>query len=96
MGIKTEKENIGDVYLLRKSSLFTKNEEPNIKLEGYDYVSQMIVNSQDMMGPPEETHAKILSYAFNRPIVVNDYRAFFSLANMFKAQIFVIYCNPND
>ena len=37
-----------------------------------------------------------MSAAFNSPIVVKDYRAFFSLAQMFKAQIFVIYCNPND
>ena len=32
MGISTQEKDIGDIYLLRKSSIFTHGEKPNIKL----------------------------------------------------------------
>ena len=38
-----------------------------------------------MFGKPEDIHTEIMKYAFNSPIVINDYRAFFNLASMFKA-----------
>jgi hypothetical protein len=34
--------------------------------------------------------------AFNSPVLIKDYRQFFSLANMFKAVIMVVYVDPND
>ena len=38
----------------------------------------------------------ILNYAFNTAILIKDYRQFFTLAQMFKAIIFVVYCDPKD
>jgi len=39
MGIDTNPDKIGDLYLLRKSSEFTKDVAANINLNGYEFVS---------------------------------------------------------
>ena len=85
MGIDTQPENVGDLYLLRKCTPYTAGIQPNINLEGYDYISERIVKSEDMQKPPEACHSTIMQYAFNSPIVVKDHRAFFTLANLFRA-----------
>ena len=85
MGISTDPEDIGDLYLLRKSTIYTKDLQPNINLEGYDYISDRLLTCKQMFGKPEDIHTEIMKYAFNSPIVINDYRAFFNLASMFKA-----------
>lgn len=49
-----------------------------------------------MKDDPEKGQAKILNLAFNSPVLIKDYRQFFTLANMFKAVILVIYVDPSD
>jgi hypothetical protein len=80
MGIETSDERIGDLYLLRKKSLFTSNLKSNIELRGYDYISEKLLTFEEMADSPESCQAKILNYAFNSPVIIKDYRQFFSLA----------------
>jgi len=69
---------------------------PNIQINGYDYISQRVLTADEQIANPEKSKAAILNYAFNSPIVIKDYRQFMSLANMFKAVVFVVYVDPND
>jgi len=80
MGIDTSNERIGDLYLLRKSTEYTNDIKPNIKLRGYEYISDKILSHEEMSSAPESCQGKILNYAFNSPITIKDYRQFFSLA----------------
>ena len=45
LGLYTHPESIGDVYLLRKASVFTRGLKPNVKVSDYDYVSERILSS---------------------------------------------------
>ena len=47
MGISTNEEDIGDLYVLRKASTFTQGSTPNINLRGYDYISERIRSASD-------------------------------------------------
>ena len=80
MAIDTSDERIGDLYLLRKETLFTSGISPNIMLRGYNYISQRILTFEELGGAPEDCQAKILNYVFNSPVIISDYRQFFSLA----------------
>jgi len=96
MGINTNEENVGDIYMLRKQSAFTKGISPNILLNNYEFSSERILTGEDLTSTTTESRDKILNYAFNSPVMIKDYRQFFSLANMFKAVIVVVYCDPKD
>ena len=85
-----------DLYVLRKKSVFTNGQKPNVRLNGYDFISEKVVTALDMKENPDNGQAKILKYAFNSPVLIKDYRQFFSLAQMFKAIILVIYVDPKD
>lgn len=65
-------------------------------MNNYEFSSERIITVADLMGNADKCRDKILNYAFNSPVMVKDYRQFFSLANMFKAVIFVVYCDPKD
>jgi hypothetical protein len=43
LGMSTKPEDIGDVYVVRKESEFTSGERANIKIQGYNYVSQCLM-----------------------------------------------------
>ena len=85
-----------DIYILRKKSVFTNGQKPNVKLNGYDFISEKAITAQAIKDDPEKGQAKILNLAFNSPVLIKDYRQFFSLANMFKAVIMVVYVDPQD
>ena len=71
----------GELYLLRKSSPFTAGLTPNINLNGYDFISERLCTVQEMMAErPDEVQGKVLSLAFNSPIIIKDYRQFFNIA----------------
>lgn len=70
MGIKTSE----DVYMLRKASVFTKGTKPNVKLNGYEFISEMVISAEELKNKPEEGQAKIMNYAFNSPVLIKDYR----------------------
>ena len=53
MGIKTDVENVGDLYVVRKESLYTRGEKPNVKLNCYDYISEMVVSAEKLKQGPE-------------------------------------------
>jgi hypothetical protein len=69
-----------DVYILRKSSVFTNGSKPNVRLNGYDFVSEKAITAIDLKENPESGQAKILNLAFNSPVLIKDYRQFFTLA----------------
>lgn len=96
MGISTEEKDVGDLYLLRKQSVFTTGLKSNIKLNQYPFISEKILSAEEMKSDPQGGQAKILNIAFNSPVMIKDVRQFFGLASMFKAEIFVVYCDPND
>jgi hypothetical protein len=52
--------------------------KPNAKLCGYDYSSNKILSSEEILKDTSGsvTYAKILEHAFNSPIVVRDYMQF--------------------
>ena len=45
MGVDTDPEKIGDLYLLRKKTPYTELLSANINIEGYDFVSEVLLNS---------------------------------------------------
>jgi hypothetical protein len=49
MGLETPE----DVYMLRKSSIFTKGEKSNINLNGYEFISKKVVSSEELTKEPE-------------------------------------------
>jgi len=52
MGISTDEKDIGDLYLLRKKSVFTASKIPNIKLNQYDFISEKILTGEQMKNDP--------------------------------------------
>jgi hypothetical protein len=52
LGIDTEKP--GDMYLLRKSSIFTKGLKPNINIRDYPFISQKIMTREVMSKDSED------------------------------------------
>lgn len=94
MGI--DPEDVGDIHLLRKSTAFTKGIRSDVRLGGYGFSSEKIATKEELLKSSDRCRDRILNYAFNSPVLVKDYRQFFSLANMFKAVIFVVYCDPKD
>lgn len=68
----------GELYLVRKSTQYTAGLTPNVKLNGYDYISERLCTKEEMNdGTPDAVQAKVLGLAFNSPIVIKDYRQFF-------------------
>ena len=65
-------------------------------LNGYDFISEKILSCSDMVERNHHAQSVILNYAFNTAILIKDYRQFFTLAQMFKAIICVVYCDPKD
>lgn len=53
MGIDTDVESVGDLYLLRKESLYTRGEKANVKLNCYDFVSEKVLKAEDLKSKPE-------------------------------------------
>jgi hypothetical protein len=96
MGISTDEKDVGDLYLLRKQSIFTASKMPNIKLNQYDFISEKILTAEEMKNDPQAAQAKVVNLAFNSPVLVKDVRQFFALAGMFKAVVFVVYSDPKD
>ena len=96
MGISTDEAHVGDIYLLRKQSVFTTGLKPNIKLNQYPFISEKILSAEEMKNDPKGGQAKILNIAFYSPVMIKDVRQFFGLASMFKAVILVVYSDPND
>ena len=47
MGMSTSEDDVGDLYVLRKSSPFTLGAVPNLNLRGYEYISEKIHSSKD-------------------------------------------------
>lgn len=43
-GIDTDKESVGNIYLLRKQSAFTEDLKPNVNISGYPFVSEKILD----------------------------------------------------
>lgn len=73
MGISTDEKDIGDIYLLRKSSIFTNGgPKPNIKLGQYDFISEKIITAEEIKADPESGQTTILNLAFNSPVLVNN------------------------
>jgi hypothetical protein len=75
LGIDTESP--GDMYLLRKSSVFTKGLTPNVSLRDYPFISQKILTKEEMAKNAEDCQVKVLNYAFNSPVLIKDFRQFF-------------------
>ena len=53
MGINTDVENVGDLYVLRKQSLYTRGEKrrgekANVKLNCYDFISEKVLSAEVM------------------------------------------------
>ena len=48
MGISTDDKDVGDIYLLRKESVFTTGLKSNIKLNQYPFISEKILTAEDM------------------------------------------------
>jgi hypothetical protein len=97
MGINTDPASVGDLYLLRKKSVFTQDLKPNVNLRGYDFISQKIYDYQvEKENGPDEMSRKILEFAFNQPIIIKNYQQYFSIVGMFRASIVLAYVDPND
>ena len=62
--------------MLRKSSVFTGEQKANVKVLDYDFVSQRLLDASEME-TPDLAQTRILQHAFNAPIIIKDYRAFF-------------------
>jgi len=52
MGIDTSPDKVGDLYLLRKSSEFTKDKASNINLNGYDFISEKLLTKEETCDTP--------------------------------------------
>jgi hypothetical protein len=72
MGLDTSEESVGDIYLLRKESPFTRGLKANIKLNDYDFVSEKILTSKQMVDEPKSCSSKIQHYGLNAPFMVNN------------------------
>jgi hypothetical protein len=96
MGIATEDQNSGDVYLMRPASPYNLGKS-NVKLCGYDYSSHRILTANDIVADVSGslTYAKILENAFNSPIIIRDFMQFGVLTQKFKTNTVVIYCDPD-
>lgn len=46
-----DKGEAGDIFMLRKSSAFTRGIKPNLKIQGYDYNVQKVLTKEDMEHP---------------------------------------------
>jgi hypothetical protein len=64
LGLNTEVSNCGDVYLLRKNSEFTNGHIPNVNLNGYNYVSNLISKQQEIANNKDKFSSKVLNFAF--------------------------------
>jgi len=91
--ISTEPEDIGDVYMVRKQSEYTPGERANVKIQGYDYLSQKLMKRSEIESDKSKFMSKVLGFAFNAPIVINDGRQFISALQMFRGVAFVVYCD---
>lgn len=72
MGLDTSEESVGDIYLVRKESPFTRGLKANIKLNDYDFVSEKILTSKQVADEPKSCASKILNYGLNAPFMVNN------------------------
>ena len=45
LGMSTSEENVGDVYVLRKDSVYTDGKKSNLQLDGYPYISEKVQTS---------------------------------------------------
>ena len=81
--------------MVRPVSAFTRG-RPTHTINGYDFISERVLNSEEAVAERSLCQSKILNLAFNSPICVHDYRQFMSLAQMFKAMMLVVYVDPND
>ena len=46
--MKIDTKNVGDVYVLKKESAYTEDDIANVKINGYNYVSQMIMTKEQI------------------------------------------------
>ena len=50
LGMSTSEEDVGDVYVLRKDSVYTDGKKPNLQLDGYPYISEKVLSWKEVMG----------------------------------------------
>lgn len=95
MGISTNEEDQGDIYMIREASIFNGFKK-NVKIADFDYESKLIAKQAESLENAAQTYAKILHNSFNSPIIVHDYMQFNMVLNKFKTAAVVVYCNKND
>ena len=72
LGIDTSK--VGDVYVLRKQSVFTDDLTANVNLRGYNYVNEKIMTKEEAKEDMDGFEKKIMKYALNKPIIIKEPR----------------------
>lgn len=72
LGLDTSK--VGDVYVLRKQSIFTDNLPSNVNINGYEYVNEKIMTKEEAKEDMDGFEKKIMGYALNKPIVIKEPR----------------------
>ena len=65
---------MGDVYVLRKQSIFTDNLPSNVNINGYEYVNEKIMTKEEAKEDMDGFEKKIMGYALNKPIVIKEPR----------------------
>jgi len=46
-----------DLYILRKQSVFTNGQKPNVNLNGYPFISEKVISAQALKDDPEKGQA---------------------------------------
>jgi hypothetical protein len=62
-----------DIYVFRKSSVFTKGTQPNVQIEGYDFIREKFITAKELEADPESGEAQIWNIAYNSPILIDKY-----------------------
>jgi hypothetical protein len=94
LGIDTS--SVGDVYVVRKQTIFTDNLVSNITIKDYDYVSEKIMTKEEAKEDMDGFEKKIMKYALNKPIVIKEPRELQGIAQVFGGVIFLVYCDESD
>ena len=49
LGIETTEESVGDLYMVRKSSIYTEGAKPNAVINGYDFIVEKIAEYEEII-----------------------------------------------
>ena len=96
LGIPTDDQSVGDIYIFRPKSVFTEGKKPNVNMNGYEFVSEKILSWKQVMSDIGPLQVEILDMTLNKPILINDARQLQNIAQTFKGVIFLVYCHPSD